>query len=559
MKLLPILFSAILILGGGNCTGENVPGILKRVEAYLSESTRDEGLLKNFLESGSMDGMFKTGEVLQIFEELLKKYPQFVSKEIIGKTVKDVGIFAFTLSSTGGDPKYKKSKVLFTGAHHARELLTPTIVLCIYIEALHSLLHPSGKAEYWRYNDLLIIPIVNIDSHSLISAAWNTRRWDQVKWTRKNQKIDCNEALSGGVDLNRNYGYHYGESLDDVDPCEETYKGESAFSEPETQAVRSLVEKYSGLISSAMNFHSYGDLWLRPFNYMRQKDTWPDRFDQTVINFYQNFDQKIKKVSEGKVGNAIESVGYFTDGEASDWMLGEHQILAFSPELGSKHSKAQTFFIPKNLIFSVIKENYSVIELFLAENTFRPSGLIFGFDNQKKLRVNFQNEGVATLFEPIITLRTNLASFSETLKSVTGRTREGLTFTSDFKTNFDSVSFSVPSINRLTEFVLEFEFTNDSVQNSKLELDLQISLAWGERVSSFLLTHDGRVINESLVYAAFSVLTIFMIITTIFMAEKIITSRKLRRVKERRNSNAPRPSLKNDIKAIEACLDPPTF
>lgn len=34
-------------------------------------------------------------------------------------------------------------------------------------------------------------------------------------------------------------------------------------------------------------------------------------------------------------GNAIEMVGYSTDGEGSDWMFGEREIIAFSPELGS--------------------------------------------------------------------------------------------------------------------------------------------------------------------------------------------------------------------------------
>jgi len=33
-------------------------------------------------------------------------------------------------------------------------------------------------------------------------------------------------------------------------------------------------------------------------------------------------------------------VNYTTDGEASDWMLGEKNIIAFSPELGSFNLQA---------------------------------------------------------------------------------------------------------------------------------------------------------------------------------------------------------------------------
>lgn len=48
-----------------------------------------------------------------------------------------------------------------------------------------------------------------------------------------------------GVDLNRNYGYKFGSTYDkgsSSDPCGEDYRGPYAFSEPETQAIRNLVE-----------------------------------------------------------------------------------------------------------------------------------------------------------------------------------------------------------------------------------------------------------------------------------------------------------------------------
>ena len=47
-------------------------------------------------------------------------------------------------------------------------------------------------------------------------------------------------------------------------------------------------------------------------------------------------------------------VGYSTDGEGTDWMFGEREIIAFSPELGSLNPQAQTFFCPRDLIFEVI-------------------------------------------------------------------------------------------------------------------------------------------------------------------------------------------------------------
>ena len=81
-----------------------------------------------------------------------------------------------------------------------------------------------------------------------------------------NTNYCSDNKVSMGVDLNRNYGFHYAQSNDNSDECDESYRGPNAFSEPETQAIKSLIEKYPTILS-AMNFHSYGNMWIRPFNF----------------------------------------------------------------------------------------------------------------------------------------------------------------------------------------------------------------------------------------------------------------------------------------------------
>lgn len=73
------------------------------------------------------------------------------------------------------------------------------------------------------------------------------------------------------------------------------------------------------------------------------------------MDFYDEFKTDVQEVSPGaSYGNAMSTVGYSTDGEGSDWMFGEKEIIAFSPELGSSRIEAQTFYCPKDLIFDVI-------------------------------------------------------------------------------------------------------------------------------------------------------------------------------------------------------------
>lgn len=90
-----------------------------------------------------------------------------------------------------------------------------------------------------------------------------------------------------------------------------------------------------------MNFHTYGNMWIHPFNYMRKEKIYPENINQKFVNFYEEFGDEVEEVSPGALyGNAIEMVKYSADGEASDWMLGEKNIIAFSPELGSSNEKA---------------------------------------------------------------------------------------------------------------------------------------------------------------------------------------------------------------------------
>ena len=73
-----------------------------------------------------------------------------------------------------------------------------------------------------------------------------------------------------GVDLNWNYDFHFGGNSEDKEKCGETFNGGKPFSEPETSAIKNLLDKYSN-IRSAMNFHSYGNMWIWPFNYSKNK------------------------------------------------------------------------------------------------------------------------------------------------------------------------------------------------------------------------------------------------------------------------------------------------
>jgi len=87
------------------------------------------------------------------------------------------------------------------------------------------------------------------------------KRKNNDRRMEKKLGLDC--GFGGGVDLNRNYGYLWG---GDQGPCEESYPGHHAFSEPETKAIRSMLYKYQDTIRFVYNFHAYGPMYVWPYN-----------------------------------------------------------------------------------------------------------------------------------------------------------------------------------------------------------------------------------------------------------------------------------------------------
>ena len=80
----------------------------------------------------------------------------------------------------------------------------------------------------------------------------------------RNNRLEtsCGQGTGKGVDLNRNFGFDWG--LNDVgsspDPCDDTYRGDTQFSEPETQAIRDLQENYN--FKNVLHYHTFSNLYI---------------------------------------------------------------------------------------------------------------------------------------------------------------------------------------------------------------------------------------------------------------------------------------------------------
>ena len=339
---------------------------LQSFRNLFSNSTDFESAAYEVLGNGKMaDSSLTYSQYLSLVKSLEQQYPDLISTEVIGSSFNNQSIIAVKLSS-----KYSANKaILFTGMHHGREPVSMMMNLYILLKLLH--MENSGRSEVYELINsvnVYFIPVINVDGYILNNEIYESG--SDKYMIRKNRRNDKNtfncinsedyNSVSIGVDLNRNYGYKFG--FDDQGSsgvaCNDDYRGKSSFSEPETMAVKTFIENHKE-IKIAFNYHSYGNLLITPFNYANPQDSALSLFMNYTIQktVYDEFKNEGHFPDGFKQGNGAETIRYSANGEASDWMLGEKRIVAFSPELGTKDTMSDKFYPSKTIMFSILKSN----------------------------------------------------------------------------------------------------------------------------------------------------------------------------------------------------------
>lgn len=268
----------------------------------------------------------------------------------------------------------KSKTLLMTGAHHSRELSSIQMPLYTLLSVLQgyakeqscrggnfSSCADSEKidklVEQIKYNDMFVLPMINVDGCHAIMEHYN--KTGELMFKRKNADrrfegdANCPEWLQG-VDINRNYGYNFGNTNG---PCSESFPGPHAFSEPESQAMRAMLQKYQDKIAFVYNFHATGPMYIWPYNSEINNELSRSNPEaQKIFNeIWENATFPASTIS----GNAVKTVGYVADGEANDYILKAFNIPSVSPELGNDNIFASNFFLPyKFLAREIMRDNY---------------------------------------------------------------------------------------------------------------------------------------------------------------------------------------------------------
>ncbi len=264
---------------------------------------------------------------------------------IIGGTHEGRDIWAVKISDNPSEDENEPG-ALFLGCHHAREWISVEVPLYIaqYLTDNYDIDQDIRRlvdnCEIW------IVPVVNPDGYEY--SRTSDRLW------RKNRRDNGNGSF--GVDLNRNYGYMWGRTGSSGNTSNETYRGPSAFSEPESQAVRDLVLAYDFRV--LMSYHSFGQQTFMPWGY-----TWepcPDALPMSTMSFGM---REIIKETTGTIyvdwvdAPAPYLPGYLVSGDTGDWSYGELGIYSFGIELRPITYGQGGFVLPENQIIPTCVEN----------------------------------------------------------------------------------------------------------------------------------------------------------------------------------------------------------
>ena len=235
--------------------------------------------------------------------------------------------------------------VLFTGLHHAREPISlMTLIYTLHHISLMSYYKDPATIALLESRQLWFIPLVNPDGY--IDNLGKSR---SQRNRRKNTLPGCTSIASNGVDLNRNYETCWsGDTLCENDQygrdcgnspnkCAEDYRGASAFSEPETRAIRDFVAAHPN-IKAALNYHSYGENLYWPYSCVKKKNT------ETVAqaNLFKSIASEITHLNSYKASNVLDSLHYNAAGDATDWMFDKYGIVAYTPEVGPNDAEAKS-------------------------------------------------------------------------------------------------------------------------------------------------------------------------------------------------------------------------
>ena len=280
-------------------------------------------------------------------------YPSLVQRFSVGHSYQGRELWAAKVSDNVAADE-AEPEVLFTCSQHAREHLT--VEMCLYLldELTSAYGSDSQVTSMVNSREVYLILNLNPDGSEYDIATGSYRSW------RKNRQPNAGTSAVG-TDLNRNWGYRWGCcGGSSGSPSSSTYRGPSAFSAPETRAVRNFVASRvvggTQQLRTAIDFHTYSELVLWPYGYTYSNTATGMNADQ--YNTFATMGRAMAATNGYTPQQASDL--YIADGTLPDWAWGSHRIFAFTFEMFPR-SSSPGFYPPDEVIARETSRNRAAV------------------------------------------------------------------------------------------------------------------------------------------------------------------------------------------------------
>ncbi|XP_022101124.1 carboxypeptidase B-like isoform X2 [Acanthaster planci] len=317
------------------------------VQKLIDESTPEEEE-KNIagLSGFNYETYHSTNTILQWVKDMASENSDIASSQKIGSSYQGRELRILKISRGGSN---KPILWLMSGVH-AREWLSPATQLKM-VDML---------VDGYRRGDSEIVNLVNnVDFYFLPMAnpdGYEYSRTSDRLWRKTRSPAP---GFCTGTDPNRNWDDHWNDPNSNTNPCSQTYRGSSAFSEKEVKAISNYILSVRSRVKVFIDMHCYSQMWLNPYGWTT---TLPGNYNNQK-SLADSAVAALRAVNGLRfTTGSVARVLYAAPGSSIDWAYSKAGIpYSYTPELRDKGNYG--FVAPKSEIIKSANEVFAAFKV----------------------------------------------------------------------------------------------------------------------------------------------------------------------------------------------------
>lgn len=366
-------------------------------QGYDVVITQTEKQMKSNLKGlTDLDGYINYEEMLAELQQIEQDNPDICKLYDIGdsrgKHYSDAGnsnyddyyheIWAMKVSDNV-ETEEDEPSIYYLSEHHAREPISLEVNMTILNHIIDNYGTDPEITDNVDNTQIWFVPLVNPNGHKIVTDEIYTMWRKNICDNNENGQIDVTGySPQDGVDPNRNYGWEWGGAS--TSWTSDTYQGTSSFSEPETQAIETLVENHHFV--AGISYHSYSELVLYPYGYAYGVVA-PDQ--AALEDLAVDMAVTIPAQGGGHYTPQAAWDLYPCTGTTDDYSYGTHGIFSFTIELATE------FIPPAGQVEGICEDNIEAAMILLDRvNGSMLTGLITNVDTDEPIEAVIFIEGI---------------------------------------------------------------------------------------------------------------------------------------------------------------------